>query len=132
MKANLDPNGYVKVGLRNGMGQKNISLHRLIANHFIPNPDNKTQVNHINGIKTDNRLDNLEWCTPSENTIHAFRTGLRRIFKGEQKAQSKLTNSDVLSIRSDTRIYTEIAKEYGVCKQLICNIKLRKVWRHIE
>ena len=69
--------GYFAIGLSKDNNFKRYSLHRLIAIAFIPNPDNKPHINHKNGIKTDNRSVNLEWCTPSENLIHAFETGLR-------------------------------------------------------
>lgn len=72
--------GYLSVKV----GGKRVAVHRKVAKAFIPNLDNKPQVNHIDGIKTNNNVDNLEWCTNSENQIHANKLGLRRTPKGEE------------------------------------------------
>lgn len=64
--------GYLEVNLRMNNTSSMKKVHRLVCEAFLSNPENKTQVNHINGIKTDNRLDNLEWCTNSENQKHSF------------------------------------------------------------
>jgi hypothetical protein len=77
LKPSIDEKGYLRVKLCKGSIQKTFKVHRLVALNYIDNPDNKPQVNHINGIKTDNRVPNLEWVTNQENTIHAIKSGLR-------------------------------------------------------
>ena len=76
LKTRLDKDGYVMVVLYGNGKKKNTSIHRLLAISFIANPDKKPQVNHINGIKSDNRLENLEWVTASENIVHSWTIGL--------------------------------------------------------
>lgn len=71
-------NGYVYVYLCNNGKNRNARLHRLVAETFIPNTNNLPQVNHIDGNKINNRIDNLEWCNQSENEKHAYRIGLAK------------------------------------------------------
>lgn len=104
--------GYKYVELTKNKQRKKHLLHRIIAIAFIQNPYNKKEVNHINGIKTDNRIENLEWCTRSENMIHASEACLNKI------VNRKLTYKQACEIRkkySTGNYYQKhLAKEYNI------------------
>ena len=106
-------NGYLahvtKIGGREG---KNVVLkaHRLVAKAYVSNPENKPYVNHKDGDKLNNHVDNLEWCTAKENTQHAYATGLAKAASGADSPCAKLTAEDVLFIRAHYKPYN---REYG-------------------
>jgi len=122
LKKSFNSGGYLNVTFHKNKFSTVFFVHRLVAELFIPNPENKSQVNHINGIKTDNRAENLEWNSQSENIIHANSTGL---------SDSKLTEQDVLNIRISTDSNRVLAKKYNVSSPVISRIKSRKIWKHI-
>lgn len=124
LKQNVSNCGYKQVCLSKKNKYKTYTIHKLVANNFLSNNDNKRTVNHINCIKTDNRLENLEWCTTSENTKHAYNNGLINVSKAENHVNSKLTNVQVLEIRAIGRSLKqrEIAEMYGVSQVIISNI----------
>lgn len=82
-------NGYIKVKLSKSGARRHTLMHRIVAEAFIPNPENKPQVNHINGIKSDNRIENLEWATAKENIRHSIDNGLQVVHKGAESKCSK-------------------------------------------
>ena len=124
--------GYMYVDLCKDGKVKKFSAHRLVALTYLPNLENKPQVNHINGIKTDNRVENLEWNTNLENKQHAVNSGLTNL-KGVNHPKCKLSEKQVLEIReigfSQTR--TSLSKKYGVCRNSILRIIMGKNWNHI-
>jgi hypothetical protein len=122
--------GYSIVSLCNNGLVKTHLVHRVILSSFVENIENKPQVNHKDGVKTNNRVDNLEWNTRSENQIHSINIGLRHT-RGENNSQCKLSENEVLSIFKDERPQRKIAKEYGVSNITVCNIKKGYSWTHI-
>lgn len=123
-------NGYLRVDLcRNGEIKRKL-VHRLVAEAYLPNYENKPQVNHINGIKYDNRLENLEWNTASENQLHAVNSGLRSA-KGSKNSQSKLNERQVIAIRKSKKSLKELSNEYSVSMTTISEIRNNRIWTHI-
>lgn len=98
-----DSNEYKRVSLSMGHGNmKNFNVHRLVAQAFIPNPDNKKIVNHIDGVRYHNNIENLEWCTSSENAIHAHSNGLIGFQKTRPVRQFSLKGEWMLDFKSAT------------------------------
>jgi len=124
---------YLSINLRMNGKVSFFTVHRLIAIAFIPNPENKPEVNHIKGNKYDNRIWMLEWSTKSENGKHAFQLGLSVSKKGSDCVNSKLTEQQVLEIRElgKSLNFKQISIIYKVSPSSISNIVKRKSWTHI-
>ena len=135
IKANKNKWGYNYYCLRK-FGESNyVTVHRIVAQVFIPNLENKPQVNHISGIKTDNRICNLEWCTASENVKHAYNMGLKvskgRSMSKEKNPNCKHTEQEINEIRKKRKNgykLKDLAKEYNINESYICAICKYKFW----
>lgn len=126
--------GYYYVTLAKS-SKRNMSVHRIYMITWVPNPLKKPQVNHINGIKTDNRPSNMEWCTVQENRIHAVSTGLITNTTKGKRTHSKLDEIQVKTIRkclSDGMLCSPLANYFNVSPTLISAIKRRVVWQTLS
>ncbi len=121
--------GYKQVNLTDRGFRKHFTLHRLVAEHYIPNPDNLPEVNHINEDKLDNRVENLEWCDRVANAKHSARAG-----KGLYKLGRPLNREEVVTIKDllgEGLSSTKIAEMFGVSRSAIQHIRMGRTWRNI-
>lgn len=139
LNANLDKGGYLQLVLSKNDKQFLKKVHRLVSEAFIPcslpfvssrNP----QINHLNGNKLDNRVENLEWCTPLQNKRHASNLGL--VSNGTKNGHNLLTETQVREVRRRYVPYkcplSQLAKEYGVTKRCIYHIVQGTSWAWLQ
>lgn len=123
--------GYVRLEFKG----KHYLIHRIIAEIFIPNPNNLPQVNHKNAIKTDNRIENLEWVTAKQNCEHRKAMGLENPPIGERSGMAKLTDNKVKKIKTLLEqgiTQQKIADMFSVTRECISSIEQGRTWKHIE
>lgn len=137
LKASPNQIGYPVVGLSAGAKRRQLAVHRLVAMAFIgPPPTERHEVNHIDGVPTNNRACNLEWVTKSENAKHAFRIGLHVAvpMRGEMNGCNKVTEAQVKNIRSryaSGETTSALAREHGIKTQTVWRIVKRTLWAHV-
>ena len=133
LKPFVDKDGYLQIALTRS---KKFKVHRLVAQAFISNPEGKPQINHIDGNKMNNHVDNLEWCTSTENNRHAVKIGLMK--SGEDFPDAKLTNEQVawcrrVHIPGDREFGTNaLARKLGVSPSAIYLLLKGKTYKDID
>ena len=131
-KAHISHDGYMIIRLVRGNKDITTRVHRLVAEAFLENVDGKDTVNHIDGNKKNNCVDNLEWADRSEQMYHAYRLGLKPPMKGTHNSQAKLTDADVAEIK---RTYKRNSKEFGTValgrKYGVTNVVIGRVVRGV-
>jgi len=130
MKLQTNRIGYVKIMLSKNGETKLISVHRIVAEAFVPNPLNLPEVNHDDGIKSNNNDWNLIWCTQPDNQRHAFKIGLKDK-KGEAHHNAKLINENIIEIRQSSLSIERLAIKFNVNPATIYDVLNHRTWKHI-
>lgn len=134
VKPSLDRAGYIRYNLVSDSGKrKGLYIHQAVALTYLPNPDDKPFVNHLDHNKANNSVGNLAWCTHLENIRHDWQNKTRQVLRGEQLS-SKVTEKIALSIRQLHALgcsQTLIAKKFGISQPTVSQIVLRKTWKHL-
>lgn len=138
LSANCDSRGYPQVALNavsEGRERRVARVHRLVTEAFLDNPENKPFVNHKNSNPLDARVENLEWCTASENIRHAIEAGRLTYKLGEESPTNKHDADKVRRIYIEAKLKTmpqeKIGKKYGVPQITVSNILTKKTWGHL-
>lgn len=132
LKGHINYRGYAQTTLLDGKRKQRIAVHRLVGFAFIPQIKGKDFINHKNGIKADNRLENLEWVTAQENKDHSIANGFEKANFGENHGRAKLTEKNVIHIKTSNESSAALGKKYGVSTCHIRNIRNCKAWTHIN
>lgn len=133
LKTRVTKFGYVQTWVTENSVTKYKFIHRLVAETFLPKPEQGYEINHKNGIKTDNNLSNLEWVKRQDNINHAWESGLYK--KAENSPNAKLKNSDIpiiKQLKSEGLSYNKIGKKFGVNHATIRNICNGSNWRSLN
>ena len=130
LKGCPDQDGYYGVYLSK-IKARRVKIAKLVALHFVDNPNNFPVVNHLDGIKTNDIFTNLEWCTFEQNREHAIRTGLINM-KGENNVSVKLKIDDILYIRKSGKNAKIISKEFNICEEHARKIIKGRVWKSVK
>lgn len=131
LKFGTTPAGYFRCNLCKDGIRKEFLIHRLVGIAFVPNPFNLPQINHINGIKKDNRPENLEWTDQKRNVNHAYEIGLNKKVFGEETSNAKITNKIAIEIFNSKETSKALSEKFDLCVQSINSIKRGAAWSKI-
>lgn len=132
IKQNLGTCGYMQVVLSKNCVEKTCRVHRIVAEAFLEPVTGKDFVNHKDGNKTNNNVDNLEWCTKSENSLHCYRVlGYKKERAKPDKRRKRLSDKMILAIYNSVGTYADIARQYGISDVMARNIKLGICWSDV-